>query len=133
MLINSYCVAGAPSRRVAEARSRGVAAAASRSQAGFGPGAIVRERRRAFPVADSGSLAGIWTGGANDAAGYLPGCGGALRRNPLARGPVQAGVVTKSIANNSNDKHNSIQMTRPVPASWGEVGPHRVREQPGPA
>jgi len=129
MVINSQSVVGVPSRQLAEVPSRQVAAAPRRPD-GFGPCAAVRERGLAVPVADGGYLPGIWTGGGNDAAGYLPGSGGAFKRGPLAG--IQAGFATNSTVDNSNDQHNTIKMARLVPASRGEVGPHRVRE-PGPA
>jgi hypothetical protein len=141
MVSNSRRIAGAPSRRFAEAPSHPFAAAAPRL-AELGLRAVVRERGRAVPAAEGGHLVGIQPGGGNAAAGYLPDGGGAFRRGPLAgnpiqASPIQAGVGTKSTAQistvqNSTDKHNSIQMTRLVPASWGELGPHRGKE-PGPA
>jgi hypothetical protein len=128
MLINSQCVAEAPSRRVATAGSR--------RSAGFGLGAVVRVRGRGDLGAGVGPMSGIW-GGADKAAGYLPGFAGSLLPGQLAANPAQpstsrARVVTKSAVQNSTDKHNTIQVTRLVPAGRGEVGPHPVRE-PGPA
>ena len=114
MLINSDCVVQAPSRRVALAPSQQLA--------GFGPDAVVRERGWAGLAVKAGRKSGIWSGGASAAAGYLPGL----------EGSFQASVVAKSTVQNSTDQHNTIQVTRLVPASRGEVGPHPVRE-PGPA
>ena len=128
MLINSHCVAEAPSRRVA--------IAGSRRSAEFGLGAVVHVRGRGDLGAGAGSMSGSW-GGADKAAGYLPGFAGSLQPGQLAANPVQpstlhASIVTKNAVQNSTDKHNTIQVTRLVPASRGEVGPHPVRE-PGPA
>ena len=128
MLINSHCVAEAPSRRVA--------IAGSRRSAGFGLGAVVRVRERGNLGAGAGSMAGSWAG-ADSATGYLPGFAVSLTPGQLAAHPVQpstlqVSVITKSAVQNSTDKHNTIQVTRLVPASRGEVGPHPVRE-PGPA
>jgi hypothetical protein len=114
MLINMPCVPEAP--------SRGASAAGSRRLADLGPGALVRTRGRGDLAAE---------------AGYLPGLAGSFRPAQVAASPVQTGilqvsVVTKSTVQNSNDKHNTIQVTRLVPATQGEVGPHPVRE-PGPA
>jgi hypothetical protein len=128
MLINSQCVAEAPSRRVATAGSRRLAE--------IGLGAVVPVRGRGDLGAGVGWMSGI-RGGADKAAGYLPGVARAFRPGQLAATPVQpstlqATVVTKSTVQNSTDQHNTIQVTRLVPASRGEVGPHPVRE-PGPA
>lgn len=134
MLINSRCVAGTPSRRVTDAPSRRVAAPAPRRLAGFGREAIVRERGLAGPAADGGYLAGIWAGGGNAAAGYLPDPEGSFRlgQRALQVGKAQGCAGTKVTVDNSNDQHKSIQMALLIPANRGEVGPQRVRE-PGPA
>jgi len=124
------------SHGVAEAPSCCVATAGSRRSAEFGLGAVVRVRGRGNLGAGVGSMASSW-GGTDKAAVYLPGFAGSLRPGQLAAHPVQpsavqASVVTKNAVQNSTDKHNTIQVTRLVPASRGEVGPHPVRE-PGPA
>jgi hypothetical protein len=129
MLINSQCVAEAPSGRVVTADSR--------RQAEFGVGAVVHARGRADTAAGAGRMSGIWGGSGKAAAGYLPDLGSEFQRGQLASGPVQPGtlqvsVITKSPVQNSTDQHNTIQVTRLVPATRGGVGPHPVRE-PGPA
>jgi len=128
MLINSECVAQAPSRQVALAPSRGTAAAGSRRTAGFGPGAILPDRGYAGPAVEAGQKAGIWGGGDRAAAAYLP---GQIAVSPAKASQLQAGVANSAVQNSSY-QHNYIQMTRLVPAFRGEVGPHSVRE-PGPA
>ena len=136
MLINSQCVAEAPSRRAATAGSRRLAE--------FGLGAVVRPRGQGRLAAEAGRMSGIGGGGDNAAAGYLASFAGSFQPGQLAASPVQASkvqasvvtksasVVTKSTVQNSTDQHNSIQAIRLVPASRGEVGPYPVRE-PGPA
>lgn len=129
MLITSICVAEAPSRRAATADSRELA--------GFGLGAIVRADGPADLAAEAGRMSGMWRGCDKARVGYLSGLAGSFQPGQLAAGPVQAGtfhasVVTKSTVQISNYQHNTIQVTRLVPASRGEVGPHPVRE-PGPA
>jgi hypothetical protein len=133
MLINSQCVAEAPSRRVATAGSRRLAE--------IGLGAVVPLHGRGDLGAGAGWMSGI-RGGADKATGYLPGVAGSFRPAQLAVSPVrpstlQATVDTKSTVQNSTDQHstdqhNTIQVTRLVPATRGGVGPHPVRE-PGPA
>ena len=127
-MVNSRSVAGVPSCRAAEAPSRPTAASAPRRPDGFRLGTVVRKRDLAVPAAGSGYLAGIGIGGGIAAAGDQLGLGGAFRSGPFSGNPI---VVTKSTVHNSTDQHNN-QMTRLVPASWGEVGPHRARE-PEPA
>ncbi len=129
MLINSV--------RVAEAPSRCVATAGSRRLAGFGLGAVVRVRGQADLAAEAGRMSGVRRGGGNARLGYLPGLADSVRPGQLAGSPVQArtlrsSVVTKSTVQISNYQHNTIQVTRLVPAGPGGVGPHPVRE-PGPA
>ena len=124
------------SHRVAEAPSRRAATAGSGRSAEFGLGAVVHVRGRGDLGAGAGSMSGSW-GGTDKGAGYLPGFAcplqpGQLAANPVQPSTVQASIVTKSAVQNSTDKHNTIQVTRLVPASRGEVGPHPVRE-PGPA
>lgn len=128
MLINSQCVAEAPSGRVVTADSR--------SLAELGLGAVVHVRGRADIAAGAGRMSGIW-GGGNAAAGYLPDLGSNFQPGRLTSGPVQprtcqVSVVTKSTVQNSTDQHNTIQVTRLVPATRGGVGPHPARE-PWPA
>jgi len=137
MLINSECVAQAPSRQVALATSRRAAAAGSRQLAGLGLGAVVCEHGRAGLAVEAGTKSGIWSGGGSAAAGYLPGAEGSfgagqLAVSPAQASPIQASVVTKIAVYNRTDQHNNIQMTRLVPAFGGEVGPHLGRE-PEPA
>jgi hypothetical protein len=131
MLINPECVAQAPSRPVALAPSSRAAAAGSRRQAGFGPGAVLRERGWAGPATDAGRKSGIWCG-ESAAAGYLPGVEGSFRLGQRAVSSGQSSVVTNSTAYNSTNQHNNMQVTRLLPAPKGEVGPHPERE-PGPA
>jgi hypothetical protein len=148
MLITSDCVAGTPSCRTAEVPSRRVAPVASRRLAGFGPGAVVRERGLAGPAAEVGN----WCGGDTAMAGYLPGLEGSVQFGQVANqagrtqaaeiqaskiqaseiqaSKIQASTATKSTVQNGTDQHNT--MTRLVPAFWGEVGPHPARE-PWPA
>lgn len=138
MLINSECVAPAPSRQVALASSRRAAAAGPRQLAGFGPGAVMPECGRADLTVEGGRKSGVWSGGPA-AASYLA---GRLAISPALQSPIQASVVTKrtvqnstvqnSTDQNSTDQHNSIQVTRLVPAFPGGVGPHPGRE-PRPA
>lgn len=128
MLINSPCVAEAPSRRVATAGSRRLA--------DIGLGAAVRVSGRGDLAAEVGGMSGIRSG-AYKAAGYLPGLEGSFRSGPLAASPVQPGtqqasVVMKTTVQSSTDQHNTIQVARLVPASRGGVGPHPGKE-PGPA
>ena len=134
MLITSYRVAGAPSRRTAEVPSCRVAPAASLRLAGFGPGAVARERGLAGHSARAGYQAGSWRG--DSAAGYLPGLEGSFQLGQIAiqasgdtKRTVQIGTVKISTVQNSTD-HNT--MTRLVPAFRGGVGPHPPRE-PWPA
>jgi hypothetical protein len=129
MLINSECVAQAPSRQVALAPSRRAAAAGSLRPDGFGLDAVVRERGQVGLAVEAGWKSGIWSGGDSAAAGYLP---GQLAGSPAQAGPFKASFAMKSAVQNSTDPHNNIQVTRLVPASRGGVGPHPVRE-PGPA
>ena len=114
MLINSQCVAEAPSRRAVTAGSRRLAT--------FGLAADM-------PVQGRGQLAAE--------AGYLPDLAGAFRLGQLASGPaqpstLQVSTAKKSTVQNGTYQHNSIQVTRLVPASREGVGPHPGRE-PGPA
>jgi hypothetical protein len=127
MLINSPCVAEAPSR---------VATAGSRRLADIGLGAVVRVSGRGDLATELGSMSGI-RGGAFKAGGYLPGRKGSFRSGPLAAssvqpGTLQASVVTKSTVQSSTNQHNTIQVARLVPASRGGVGPHPGKE-PWPA
>jgi len=128
MLIKSPCVAEAPSRRAITADSR--------QPAELGLGAVACVRGRRDLATEAGWMSGIW-GGDNAAAGYLPGLGGEFRLGQLAASPVQpsqvkASVVTKSTVHNSTDQHNTNQVTLPVPAIRGGVGPHPGKE-PWPA
>jgi hypothetical protein len=137
MLMNSDCVVQAPSRQVALAPSCRAAAAGSRQLAGIGLGAVVRERGRTGLAVEAGLKSGIWSGGGSTAAGYLSGPEGYLQPDqvtvsPAQASPIQASVVMKSTVQNSTDQHNSIQVTRLVPAFRGGVGPYPGRE-PGPA
>jgi hypothetical protein len=129
MLINSECVAQAPSRQVALAPSRGTAAAGSRQTADLGLGAILRDCGHAGPAVEAGRKAGIWGGGDRAAAGYVP---GQLAVSPAKASQLQASGAANSAVQNSSYEDNYIQMTRLVPAFRGEVGPHPMRE-PGPA
>ena len=127
MLINSQCVAEAPSR---------VATAGSRRLADIGLGAVVRVSGRGDLATELGSMSGI-RGGASKAGGYLPGREGSFRSGPLAARSVQPGtlkasVATKSTVQSSSNQHNTIQVALLVPASRGGVGPHPGKE-PGPA
>jgi hypothetical protein len=129
MLIKLASVAEAPSRRAITADSR--------QPAEFGPGAVACVRGRRDLATEAGWMSGIWGGGDNVAAGYLPGLGGAFRLGQLAASPVQASqvkasVVTKSTVQNSTDQHNTNQVTLLIPAIRDGVGPHPGKE-PWPA
>ena len=129
MLINSL--------RAAEAPSGCAATAGSRRLAGFGLGAVVGVRGQADLAAEAGRMSGVWDCGDIARISYLPALADSFRPGQLACSPVQAStlqssVVTKSTVQIRNYQHNTIQVTRLVPAGRGEVGPHPVRE-PGPA
>lgn len=129
MLITMRCVAEVPSR--AQAASRPVLAPSLPV-----PAAPSRVRGQADLAAGAGFMRGGWSGGTKAAAGYLPGIAGSFRIGQLAAIPAQAGPAqmrtTKKTVHNTTDQQNSIQETRLVPVSRGEVGPHPARE-PGPA
>jgi len=117
MLINSQCVAEAPSR---------CAATADPQLAIFDLGLVARVRGRKDLAAGAGWMSGI-SGGNNAAAGYLLGLAAGFQPGQPASGPAKASTVQTS-----TDQHNTIQVTRLVPASREGVGPHPGRE-PGPA
>lgn len=119
MLINSQCVAEAPSRCVATADPRQLAI--------FDLGLVALVRGRKDLAAGAGWMSGIEGGGNNAAADYLLGLAAGFQPGQPASGPAQASTVQ-----NSTDQHNTIQVTRLVPASRGGVGPHPGRE-PEPA
>jgi hypothetical protein len=130
-MLNPESSAQAPSRPLALAPSRHAAAAGSRQLAGFGPGAVLRERGEARMTGEAGRKSGFWCGGDSAATGYLPGFDGSFGLGQRAVNLARVSVVTNSTAD-STYQHNNIQMARLLPASQGEVGPYPERE-PGPA
>jgi hypothetical protein len=137
MLINSECVALAPPRPVALAPSHRAAPAGTGRLAGLGQGTVVCERGLAGLADEAGWTSGAWDGGDKAAVGYQPGLEGSFRPGQPMAGQhqattVQASNVRKSAADNSTDQHNTIQVTRLVPAFRGGVGPHPGKE-PWPA
>ena len=133
MLMNSECVAQAPSRPVALAPSHLAAPAGPGRLAGLGLGAVVCERGRASLVGEGGWKSGTHGGGDKAAASYLPGLEGSFRLGqPMASQFQASNVRNSTVDNNSTDQHNTIQVTRLVPAFRGGVGPHPGRE-PRPA
>ena len=101
MLINSECVAQAPSRPVALAPSHRAAPAGPGRLAKFGQGAIVREHGRAG-LADEGGWKSGTCGGDKAAAGYLPALEGSFRLGRPMASQFQASTVQASTVQASN-------------------------------